>query len=473
MKLISLVRNAILLLPIVLLAFFHADASHLSGGQMTYQYLGDSSGYHKYQVTLSIYEDYKYGSPEAIAQDNPAIFAIYDGLGQPIYFDTAIYYSSLIELPDSVINFCGRTVNGLYLQKKTFVMTCSLPTNSTGYYVCYERGERDGLITNVTNPSNEGVAYFCTIPGETVTNNSAVFNYDFPKVVCLNNNLHIDMSATDADGDSLTYAFTNVLSFGTNNLNIKPIAPPPPYAAVPYLFPYNYAYPVASSPALQINPTTGTISGTPNTIGRYLVSLYCYEWRSGSIIDSVRRDFDLLVASCGPDSLSVSAGDDTTIFAGDTLHFNASGATHYSWTPGTLLSCDTIANPVALFMVPGLYIYYVNGSNDSGCAGTDSISVSVLATGRKADFYIPTIFAPQGNNLHIENRLDPIPVEKCLEKSFKVYNQNGDLLYNGNGGWDGTYKGLVQKMGIYFWVLTYEDKNGKTNIERGKATLVY
>ena len=77
----SIRKNILLLL--FLFACTPAMASHIVGGEMTYSYQGDiligSTTYHKYVVTLNLYQDCLNGQPAAIAQDNPAIFAVYDG----------------------------------------------------------------------------------------------------------------------------------------------------------------------------------------------------------------------------------------------------------------------------------------------------------------------------------------------------------------------------------------------------------
>src|ERR1700722_14013644 len=93
-------RSSILLIFLTL-CFSDARGTHIVGGEMTYQYLGDTSMgggvYQKYKVSLSIYEDCINGSPEAIAEDNPAFFGVFS----PTYseIDTNIYFTTAVTVP--------------------------------------------------------------------------------------------------------------------------------------------------------------------------------------------------------------------------------------------------------------------------------------------------------------------------------------------------------------------------------------
>jgi len=72
---------------------------------------------------------------------------------------------------------------------------------------------------------------------------------------------------------------------------------------------------------------------------------------------------------------TVSAGPDKSICAGGNTSLLASGASSYSWTPSTGLSCSSCNNPTA---TPGsTTAYVVNGTDTNGCANTDTAIVTV------------------------------------------------------------------------------------------------
>src|SRR5579872_5819198 len=220
---------------VLLASFFGARASHIVGGEMTYKYLGDSAGYYRYQVSLIIYEDCLNGQPTAIAQDNPAYFGVYQAAipFTYVYADSAFYTTS-VTVPTNFANSCITQVPQTCLLKKTFVKNFALQPNSSGYVIDYQRCCRNAAIGNVIDPGNNGSTYYCVIPPPPLTNNSAVFKNYPPQIICRNNPLVYDNSATDADGDSLSYGFTAALN-GASGPDVKPWPPgPPPFDTVAY-----------------------------------------------------------------------------------------------------------------------------------------------------------------------------------------------------------------------------------------------
>ena len=304
-------------LLVILIFFFSlsipdAKASHIVGGEVTYIYRGDSlSGgiaYYNYQVSLSIYEDCLNGQPEAIAQDNPAFLGAFDAVtGAVIYLDTvstpgapgALDYVSALTVPVNFNNSCVSNIPATCLIKKTFVRNYAFRANAHGFVISYERCCRNASIANVQNPGDEGSTYYCTIPPTNIHNNSAVFKNYPPQIICLNNPLFYDNSATDADHDSLSYGFCAALK-GANDADIKPIPYYPNWGDTVYYIspPYSSQTPITGFPPIQIDPVSGMITGTPNRIGRYLVTVYCNEWRDGQIINTIKREFQFVVTDC-------------------------------------------------------------------------------------------------------------------------------------------------------------------------------
>lgn len=468
------------LLAAVLLLFVcnHAMASHIVGGDVTYFYIGDTtiSGVvtHHYKVYLSIYEDCINGQPEAITQDNPAFLSLYDGAypNHLLQADTNIYYSSSDLIPAvSAPSPCGGLPNPFptCLVKKTFIKDYYLHPNTTGYICSYQRCCRNGAIANILDPGDNGATYFCNIPADPILNNSAVFKNYPPQIICYNLPLVYDNSATDADGDSLSYGFTGAI-LGANDADIKPIPGPPPYDSVTYIYPYSSQVPFTGSSPITIDPVTGIITGTPNLKGRYLVTVSCHEWRNGVMINTISREYQFIVNDCRSLYYVPGTSEDTTILTGDSVQFVASGGYDYYWTPGLYLSDPSIGNPVGHFPVAGNFVYTLHATSDSGCTGTNTRTVHVL---NHAMYRAPNAFTPNGDNLN--DYLKPMPVLNAQLISFKVFNRNGNVVYVGGAsdrGWDGTYKGKPQNMDTYFWEITYLDNNGVTRTERGNVTLV-
>jgi gliding motility-associated-like protein len=108
-------------------------------------------------------------------------------------------------------------------------------------------------------------------------------------------------------------------------------------------------------PQLYNNPTTYTIQ---------LVAT-----NSSGCADTVTQTIDAYVVPV------VQAGADTMICKGVGTTLVASGATNYTWSPSTGLSCTNCPNPVAT--PDSVTRYTVRGVTPQGCSNTDTVEVRV------------------------------------------------------------------------------------------------
>lgn len=291
----------------VLLLFIciaNARATHIVGGEVSYRFLGEkmisSIRYLEYEVNVTIYEDCQNGRPEAIAEDNPAFIGVYE-VNRPglVDIDSGVFFTPpQIRVPANFDNSCVSNVPTVCLLKKTFTKKVLMPSYSAGFVVTYQRCCRNNAIVNIIRPGDNGSTYFCVLPKYPIVNNSAAFKNYPPLIICLNNPLSYDHSAIDQDGDSLSYEFCTAQLGGSPD-DSKPNPPSaPPYESVTYIPPFTAANPFTGFPPIQINPRTGLITGTPNRLGRYLVTVCCNEWRNGVLINTIKREFQFVVTDC-------------------------------------------------------------------------------------------------------------------------------------------------------------------------------
>jgi gliding motility-associated-like protein len=400
--------KAVLLIVTVLFACDAAKATHIVGGEITYKYLGDtvisSVLKKKYQVSLTIYQDCKEGDDGAIDNDNPAYLGVFDGAGTTVQIDTDVHYTFNESVPTNFNNSCVTNPPKTCILKKTFLKTYYLTPNASGYTITYQRCCRNASINNIANPGNTGVTYFCTIPPSSVaaSNNSGVFKNYPPLIICLNNPIQYDHSATDADGDSLTYCFCNSQSCPPDHDKPLPVAPP--YTSVNYLPPYSYTNPISGLPAITINQSTGMITGSPNRLGRYLVTVCCNEYRNGVLINTVKREFQFVVTDC---SRAVIADipelpDQPNTYALNCedlkIHFvnKSKGGSSYRWDFGvTDASTDGSLDFEPTFVYPDTGTYSVKLLVNPGTTCPDSISRLVKVYPKfKAGFEYDGLFCP-------------------------------------------------------------------------------
>lgn len=382
-------RRIFIALFVLLLLPAASYASHIVGNDFTYKFLGDtvigSTVLKKYKVSLYIYQDCNGGDAGAIADDNPAHFTVYANGATVVDVDNGIFFDPTpgsggsISVPANFSNECVTSVPDLCLFRKRFDKIYYLPPSSTGYTVVYQRCCRNASILNLVDPGSKGATYFCTIPPPPMVNNSAEFKNYPPQIVCLNNPLVYDHSATDADGDSLTYSFCESYEYAGDH--VKPsVASPPPYTVVDYMPGFNYGNPMVGSPQIVIDPVTGLITGTPSRIGRFLVTVCCNEWRNGVLINTAKREFQFVVTNCSkvvvadipslpdvPNTFIVNCSSKEVQFIN-----NSRGGFAYRWEFGVAGAGSTEFAPV--FTYPDSGTYMVKLVVNPGTTCPDSIS---------------------------------------------------------------------------------------------------
>jgi gliding motility-associated-like protein len=170
--------------------------------------------------------------------------------------------------------------------------------------------------------------------------------------------------------------------------------------------------------------------------------------------------------------MNISAGRDTAVIIGESLHFNASGADNYTWSPPNYLSSTTIADPIGTFTEGSNGILYkVVGSNTAGCTDSAYITVRVFATGPY--IFVPTGFTP--NNDGRNDILRPIAVGMKEIQYFRVFNRWGQLVFDTrtNGqGWDGKVGGQLQSTNSFVWEVSAIDYRGALYFRKGVVTLI-
>ncbi len=168
--------------------------------------------------------------------------------------------------------------------------------------------------------------------------------------------------------------------------------------------------------------------------------------------------------SAGP---VVDAGNDVTIFKGESTVLTATGAVSYSWSPGATLSDPTAAATTA---TPELTtIYAVTGTDVNGCSSVDSVTVNVE---EKTNVFIPDIFSP--NN---DGRNDILYVRGGNISSFRffVFDRWGEKVFETEDqtlGWDGTLRGRPMDEAVYVFILKGTYLDGSTFEINGNVTLI-
>jgi len=164
--------------------------------------------------------------------------------------------------------------------------------------------------------------------------------------------------------------------------------------------------------------------------------------------------------------------NDTVINPGTTFNASVNLGTSFLWTPSEGLSCDDCPNP--LVSPDSTSVYYVTAVDDNGCTGTDSLLVTVkLLCG---EYFVPTIFSPNGTGPKANNELRVFGKEVCVNDfNFVVYDRWGEKVFESTSiqnAWDGFFKGRPAQEGNYVYDLNIQLYDDSMLHRSGSVTLV-
>ena len=288
-----------LLTFLVLLTSIGSFASHIVGGEIELVPLKNPvAGNSTHQITLNLYFDAING--RAQAEELSIRIQIYRKKDLAFMGDVTCpqVYRQLIKYVDPS---CAKG------DLSTLSMKYSSPINLSddkfsdpeGYIAVYERCCRNVIITNIQNPSSVGMVFYLEFASNKIPNTTPHFRELIADYICINQNFEMDFSATDADGDSLTYTMSVpwIGNSSTNNPNYSGTGSTS-YREATFVTGINVNNMIPGSFPLEIDPETGVLFVKPNKLGLYVFSVTVNEFRKGVRIGRVKRDFQLKVIDC-------------------------------------------------------------------------------------------------------------------------------------------------------------------------------
>lgn len=279
------------------LCAFPLLATHLVGGEMTYQYLGDD----EYEITLYVYRDCSPDNTLGTGFDFSAAIGVFENGSLYTTLNVNMDSESVAELPTPDDDPCVIVPSSVCIERATYIVTVNLPPSEFGYHLAYQRCCRTPAIINLVVPEDLGNTIVAFIPAAGIVNgnnSSPVFGGLPPILLCTNFEFGMDHSGQDAEGDSLVYSLCNPFH-GASDTNPIPNPPStPPYTNVTWAAGYDWDNPISADEPFTIHPITGWLSGTPNQAGKYAVGVCIEEYRNGVFLGYVIRDFMFNVVNC-------------------------------------------------------------------------------------------------------------------------------------------------------------------------------
>jgi gliding motility-associated-like protein len=212
-------------------------------------------------------------------------------------------------------------------------------------------------------------------------------------------------------------------------------------------------------PALYLSDTTGSVvTANPRTSTDYTL----FVTDKNGCVDTIPVSLQVYSEAL------VSVPDSAILYPGQSYQLDPGGnALYFSWFPTVGLSNPNLSNPVATPSVNTRY--YVTGTTESGCVATDSIYVLVH---EESAINMPNAFTP-GVMPNPEFKVAHLGTASL--KSFRVYNRWGTKVFETsdiNTGWNGTFNGEPQPMGVYIYTVEAVSNKGKAFVKQGNVTLI-
>lgn len=401
---------------ILLFSFFifcQAYATHIVGGDIYYDYLGNNN----YKFYINVYRDC---NSSGAAYDDPLYLEVYNQSNVSTHH-IAIPFPGSVILPVIFNNPCVTPPSTICVEKAVYTTIITLPPIVGGYTISYQRCCRNPNIINLISPDDTGFTLTTHVPGSETgmsANSSPRFTNYPPLLLCNNEELIFNHAATDPDGDQLVYSLVTPNAGANSAVPAPTVAPPPPYPVVNWATTFNASNPLGPGASIQINPTTGLLTATPLLTGLFVVGIRVQEYRNGILIGETVRDFLFTVFNCNISMqailpLQTELATFVSYCQGLTVQFenDSYGGTNYAWDFGVVGTSTDVSSsfaPTFTYPTDGIYTAQLIVNPGWPCTDTATMLVNV--------------------NNQLQTQFNTIDSICFINNSFDFYSQTNNLI---------------------------------------------
>ncbi len=312
---------------LILLATQNVQATHLTGGELTYVWVKDST----YSLKFVMYRDCSAGSSKFATSFT---YKIFSASNSKTFATRTINIASKKSVTPSAPHCL--TPSGYCLEQAIYWDTVTLGGDTVGYHVVDFMGNRNGSIVNLSSPTTSGAVWYAFIPPNKYHNSSPQFLSSPLPYQCVGKRSFYNQDVYDPDRDSLAFGLP-VPYIGPGGSG-NPTATMPPFKKATYNSGYNATYPFGTlGKPIQIDTITGTLTDSPTATGQFVVAVSVSEYRYDPVrkksvyLGEIRRDYQYFVNSCAsstnkpPVFDADSLGQTRKISPDSSLCFNISG----------------------------------------------------------------------------------------------------------------------------------------------------
>jgi gliding motility-associated-like protein len=172
-----------------------------------------------------------------------------------------------------------------------------------------------------------------------------------------------------------------------------------------------------------------------------------------------------------PFTLTLTANPDPVLAGTNTVLTTTGNFTYnvLSWAPSIFFANQT-ATTQNIVVKDTSKSFTVIAQSIDGCLDTATLYVTVDPNLK--DFFIPNAFSPNGDG---NNDILKVYGSSVRDVTMRIYNQWGELIFETkdiNKGWDGTWKGRPQEVGVYVYVAQVTFYNNVTMKRKGTVNLI-
>lgn len=334
-------RTPFLLLLFVVISFT-ARASHLMGGEITW----DCQGGGTYVFTMKLYRDCNGITTSPLVSINVTNHPTVSTISLTLISQTDISPSCNASGPTISCSAAESepgwptsptTIAGAVQESVFQSAPIALPgiPPAAGWIFTYDDCCRNPTITNLQTPTAYGFTLRAVMYAYLGMNENPCFDSS-PKflespstIICIGNPFTYNHNAYDPDLDSLSYSWAEPLDDFSGTFN-PPVNPAP----VPFAPGYSFSSPLpgtlqnAANVPATINSHTGEISFTSYTQGNFVTVVKVESWKCGQKVAEIYREMQIVLLPCAsnpPPAVTFSSFADT-VYAGMPVDFTIIGA---------------------------------------------------------------------------------------------------------------------------------------------------
>ena len=274
-------KKLIIAAIITLISFTNASATHLMGGEITYTHVAGDT----YEVTLKVYRDCSganLGNSFNVSFASSCVATL--NVNFPLIQTIEVSQLCPTSIGSSTCGTGSLPGTEMFVYRQTVTM---IPC--VDWQIYWSSGNRNPAITNLVNPNSSNIFIMTTLNNVVGAQNNSPQYLTIPTpYLCANQLMIFNHGASDADGDSLYYSFSNPYT-----------TPGPPGTPMSFTAGYTLLEPMLTTAGMNLDQETGEMCFTPSQAQVSVVSVLVQEFRNNILIGTQIREMQVVVdGSC-------------------------------------------------------------------------------------------------------------------------------------------------------------------------------